>query len=182
MARAFSRRSFLKYTAVAAVAVAGSSLLTGCEHGDNPVQTEIGTTNTVLKVQSTLESVTYEGNDTLAFRLKIYNGRPNPIDVYPENFVIKSGSYYAYLNGNIALEYLPQSNADEDAVYTEGPRVKNKETTTVIIRALNVPNLKAGDTITMQYFPDVQGDEGDSYPEYSASWMLAAEKLGTAAD
>ena len=32
----FSRRSFLKYTAVAAVAVAGSSLLTGCK--DNPYQ------------------------------------------------------------------------------------------------------------------------------------------------
>ena len=30
MSLTFSRRSFLKYTAVAAVAVAGSSLLTGC--------------------------------------------------------------------------------------------------------------------------------------------------------
>ena len=36
MSLTFSRRSFLKYTAVAAVAVAGSSLLTGCK--DNPYQ------------------------------------------------------------------------------------------------------------------------------------------------
>ena len=33
----FSRRSFLKYTALTAVVVAGSSLLTGCG-GDAPVQ------------------------------------------------------------------------------------------------------------------------------------------------
>ena len=31
MSYTFSRRSFLKYTAVAAVAVAGSALLAGCE-------------------------------------------------------------------------------------------------------------------------------------------------------
>ena len=31
MSFAFSRRSFLKYTAVAAVAVAGASLFTGCK-------------------------------------------------------------------------------------------------------------------------------------------------------
>ena len=52
----FSRRSFLKYTALTAVAVAGSSLLTGCS-GYAPVQHAVGTSNTVLKVVSTLEQV-----------------------------------------------------------------------------------------------------------------------------
>ena len=50
----FSRRSFLKYTALTAVAVAGSSLLTGCS-GYAPVQHAPGTSNVVLKVVSTLE-------------------------------------------------------------------------------------------------------------------------------
>ena len=45
----FSRRSFLKYTALTAVAVAGSSLLTSCS-GYAPVQHAPGTSNTVLKV------------------------------------------------------------------------------------------------------------------------------------
>ena len=53
----FSRRSFLKYTALTAVAVAGSSLLSGCEYGYNPVQHAPGTSNTVLKVVSTLDWV-----------------------------------------------------------------------------------------------------------------------------
>ena len=50
----FSRRSFLKYTALTAVVVAGSSLLTGCG-GDAPVQRAVGTSNRVLKVVSKLE-------------------------------------------------------------------------------------------------------------------------------
>ena len=50
----FSRRSFLKYTALTAVAVAGSSLLTGCS-GYAPVQHAVGTSNKVLK--DTIEGV-----------------------------------------------------------------------------------------------------------------------------
>ena len=50
MSLTFSRRSFLKYTAVAAVAVAGSSLLTGCK--DNPYQPE-GAFGKDLKVMGT---------------------------------------------------------------------------------------------------------------------------------
>ena len=42
----FSRRSFLKYTALTAVAVAGSSLLTGCSR-DAPVQHAPRTRNAV---------------------------------------------------------------------------------------------------------------------------------------
>ena len=43
----FSRRSFLKYTALTAVAVAGSSLLTGCS-GYAPVQHAPGTSNVAV--------------------------------------------------------------------------------------------------------------------------------------
>ena len=50
MSLTFSRRSFLKYTAVAAVAVAGSSMLTGCK--DNPYQPE-GAFGKDLKVMGT---------------------------------------------------------------------------------------------------------------------------------
>ena len=71
----FSRRSFLKYTALTAVAVAGSSLLTGCS-GYAPVQHAVGTSNTVLKVVSTLDWVEYdEETNTTLFRLGVTNGR-----------------------------------------------------------------------------------------------------------
>ena len=71
----FSRRSFLKYTALTAVVVAGSSLLTGCG-GDAPVQRAVGTSNRVLKVISKLEQVEYDAaSDTTTFKLVVTNGR-----------------------------------------------------------------------------------------------------------
>lgn len=54
MSTVFSRRSFLKYTAVAAVAVAGTSLLGGCSGAEVSTSTKIGGSNTVqssLKLQ-----------------------------------------------------------------------------------------------------------------------------------
>ena len=68
----FSRRSFLKYTAVAAVAVAGSSLFTGCSKDNNKAtRTEYGKI-TVLQAQSTLSGATYaSGNLTFDFSVKL---------------------------------------------------------------------------------------------------------------
>ncbi len=63
MSLAFSRRSFLKYSAVAAVAVAGASLFTGCEStGDsyNLVRDGAGTL-TILQIQTDLG--TYSDKD-----------------------------------------------------------------------------------------------------------------------
>ena len=77
----FSRRSFLKYTALTAVAVAGSSLLTGCS-GYAPVQHAPGTSNTVLKVVSTLDRVKYdEETNTTLFRLVVTCGRKNALQL-----------------------------------------------------------------------------------------------------
>ena len=85
----FSRRSFLKYTALTAVAVAGSSLLTGCS-GYAPVQHAVGTSNTVLKVVSTLDWVEYdEETNTTLFRLVVTNGRKNALEVTKANFAVK---------------------------------------------------------------------------------------------
>ena len=54
MSTVFSRRSFLKYTAVAAVAVAGTSLLGGCSGSgaETAIQTTYPSDNVVLKVKS----------------------------------------------------------------------------------------------------------------------------------
>ena len=91
----FSRRSFLKYTALTAVAVAGSSLLTGCS-GYAPVQTTVHSSNTVLKVVSTLEQVTYDKKTNItSFRLVVKNGRKNALEVTKANFAVKADSYLA---------------------------------------------------------------------------------------
>ncbi|MEI3248952.1 MAG: twin-arginine translocation signal domain-containing protein [Faecalibacterium sp.] len=65
MSTVFSRRSFLKYTAVAAVAVAGTSLLGGCSGSgaETAIQTTYPSDNVVLKVKSTLETLEYDPTD-----------------------------------------------------------------------------------------------------------------------
>ena len=93
MSTVFSRRSFLKYTAVAAVAVAGTSLLGGCSGSgaETAIQTTYPSDNVVLKVKSTLEALEYDptsGNAT--FTIHIVNGRKNPIVVSPNRFAVKA--------------------------------------------------------------------------------------------
>ena len=99
----FSRRSFLKYTAL--TAVAASSLLTGCS-GYAPVQTTVPSSNTVLKVVSTLEQVTYDKETkTTSFRLVVKNGRKNALEVTKANFAVKADGYLADQNDKLQVIY-----------------------------------------------------------------------------
>ena len=88
MSTVFSRRSFLKYTAVTAVAVAGTSLLGGCSGSgaETAIQTTYPSDNVVLKVKSTLETLEYDPTDGHAtFTIHIVNGRKNKVTVNTEN-------------------------------------------------------------------------------------------------
>ena len=99
----FSRRSFLKYTALTAVVVAGSSLLTGCG-GDAPVQRAVGTSNRVLKVVSKLEQVECDAtSDITTFKLVVTNGRNNALEVTKANFAVKADEYLAYQNDKLQV-------------------------------------------------------------------------------
>lgn len=156
----FSRRSFLKYTALTAVAVAGSSLLTGCS-GYAPVQHAPGTSNTVLKVVSTLDRVEYdEVTNTTLFRLVVTNGRVNALEVTKANFAVKAEGYLAYQNDKLQVIY-PDSLSHQ---------VKQGETFTYYVKAKGLNALEDG-PVTLTFYPDLQ------YSEFSANWELAAEVL-----
>ena len=156
----FSRRSFLKYTALTAVAVAGSSLLTGCS-GYAPVQHAPGTSNTVLKVVSTLDWVEYdEETNTTLFRLVVTNGRKNALEVTKANFAVKAEGYLAYQNDKLQVIY-PDSLSHQ---------VKQGETFTYYVKAKDLNALTDG-RVTLTYYPDLQ------YSEFSANWELAADVL-----
>ena len=157
----FSRRSFLKYTALTAVAVAGSSLLSGCEYGYNPVQHAPGTSNVVLKVVSTLDRVEYdEESNTTLFRLVVTNGRKNALEVTKANFAVKAEGYLAYQNDKLQVIY-PDSLSNQ---------VKQGETVTYYVKAKGLNALTDG-PVTLTYYPDLQ------YSEFSANWELAADVL-----
>ncbi len=156
----FSRRSFLKYTALTAVAVAGSSLLTGCS-GYAPVQHAPGTSNTVLKVVSTLERVEYdEDTNTTLFRLVVTNGRVNALDVTKANFAVKADRYLAYQNSKLEV-------TSPDAL---SHQVKKGETVTYNVLAKGLNALTDG-PVTLTFYPDLE------YSEFNANWELDADVL-----
>ena len=156
----FSRRSFLKYTALTAVAVAGSSLLTSCG-GYAPVQTAPGTSNTVLKVVSTLDRVEYDQDtNTTAFRLVVTNGRKNALELTKANFAVKADRYLAYQNSFLEV-------SSPDAL---SHQVKQGETVTYTVFAKGLNALTDG-PVTLTFYPDLQ------YSEFNANWALAADVL-----
>lgn len=156
----FSRRSFLKYTALTAVAVAGSSLLTSCG-GYAPVQTAPGTSNTVLKVVATLDRVEYDQDtNTTAFRLVVTNGRKNALELTKANFAVKADRYLAYQNSFLEV-------SSPDAL---SHQVKQGETVTYTVFAKGLNALTDG-PVTFTFYPDLQ------YSEFSANWALAADVL-----
>lgn len=156
----FSRRSFLKYTALTAVVVAGSSLLTGCG-GDAPVQRAVGTSNRVLKVVSKLEQVECDAtSDITTFKLVVTNGRNNALEVTKANFAVKAEGYLAYQNDKLQVIY-PDSLSHQ---------VKQGETFTYYVKAKGLNPWENG-PVTLTYYPDLQ------YSEFSANWELSADVL-----
>lgn len=154
----FSRRSFLKYTALTAVAVAGSSLLTGCG-GYAPVQRAVGTSNKVLKVVSTLEQVKCTATST-TFKLVVTNGRNNALDVTRVNFAVKADGYLAYQNDKLQV-------TSPDAL---SHQVKKGETVTYYVTAKGL-NARTDGPVILTFYPDLE------YSEFNANWELDADAL-----
>ena len=155
----FSRRSFLKYTALTAVVVAGSSLLTGCG-GDAPVQRAVGTSNRVLKVVSKLEQVECDAASDTTFKLVVTNGRNNALEVTKANFAVKAEGYLADQNDKLQV-------TSPDALSYQ---VKKGETVTYNVMAKGLNALTDG-PVTLTFYPDLQ------YSEFNANWELTADVL-----
>ena len=155
----FSRRSFLKYTALTAVVVAGSSLLTGCG-GDAPVQRAVGTSNRVLKVVSKLEQVECDAASDTTFKLVVTNGRNNALEVTKANFAIKADKYLAYQNDKLQV-------TSPDAL---SHQVKKGETVTYYVTAKGL-NARTDGPVTLTFYPDLE------YSEFNANWELTADAL-----
>lgn len=158
----FSRRSFLKYTALTAVVVAGSSLLTGCG-GDAPVQRAVGTSNRVLKVVSKLEQVECDAASNTTFKLVVTNGRNNALEVTKANFAVKADRYLAYQNDKLQV-------TSPDAL---SHQVKKGETVTYYVTTKGLNALTDG-PVTFTFYPDLE------YSEFSANWELTADALKSA--
>ena len=90
MSYTFSRRAFLKYSAATAVAVAGASLLGGCEYQDpqNPVSKKLPSAITSeLQVIAGLKTMKIAGG-TCTLEVDIESARANPIPLDPYRFSV----------------------------------------------------------------------------------------------
>ena len=172
MSFAFSRRSFLKYTAVAAVAVAGASLFTGCKIDTSDSYNALRTTPgelTVLQVTAAMgkydeASKSYTAPDvkgtTIVFPFKITNGRANPIYVTPNNF--KATVLDA--EGKVILAKYTASNGLSLEPSLCDTNLKKDASVSGHVNLTLKPALEAGQSIVLTYCPDLQ------YNEYSLNW------------
>ena len=179
MSFAFSRRSFLKYTAVAAVAVAGASLFTGCKIDTSDSYNALRTTPgelTVLQVTAAMgtyveASKSYTAPDvkgtTIVFPFKITNGRANPIYVNPNNF--KATVLDAEGKVIAKYKYTASHGLTLDASLCDTNLKKDASVSGNVKVTLDAA-LEPGQSIVLTYCPDLQ------YNEYSLNWKTTRPK------
>ena len=165
MSYTFSRRAFLKYSAATAVAVAGASLLGGCEYQDpqNPVcKTLPGAITSDLQVIAGLRSMKIE-NGTCTLEVDIESARAIPIRLTTDCFSI------AVKDSEDNQRYFSLKNGGVQILDAENSRIEQKKPVTLHLAASNFPELQDGDTVLFQYIPIRENSE------YSMNWEITKE-------
>lgn len=189
MSYTFSRRDFMKYSAVAAVAVAGSSMFTGCGSFSNPNR-PFGTYNK-------------EADCKLTFSGK--SGGFLGIGGTQDYLVLNKGGSYTSSSGTLNLEFthypisqgtsaiascyqLKYVTEDGNHYVTSANGVEsdsgkgletNKETqvkVTVTIKADVKATVEKAKAVYIQYFPrnNALGREDDTFSDVYATWDITS--------
>ena len=169
MSYTFSRRAFLKYSAATAVAVAGASLLGGCEFQDpkNPVSKELPSAiASDLQVIAGLNTMKIE-NGTCTLEVDIESARANPIRLVTDCFSI------AVKDSEGKSRYFSLNNGGVQILDAENSRIEQNKAITVHLKASNFPALQEGDTVVFQYIPIRENSE------YSMTWEITKEVYET---
>lgn len=166
MSYTFSRRAFLKYSAATAVAVAGASLLGGCEYQDpkNPVcKTLPGAITSDLQVIAGLRSMKIE-NGTCTLEVDIESARAIPIPLEPYRFSVavkdvkdEQPVYFSDNYGGVRI------------LDAKDPLIQQKKPITIHLAAANFPKLQDGYTVVFKYIPVREN------PEFSMTWEITKE-------
>ena len=166
MSYTFSRRAFLKYSAATAVAVAGASLLGGCEYQDpqNPVSKKLPSAITSeLQVIAGLKTMKIAGG-TCTLEVDIESARANPIPLEPYRFSVavkdvkdEQPVYFSDNYGGVRI------------LDAKDPLIQQKKPITIHLAAANFPELKDGQIVLFKYIPIREN------PEFSMTWEITKE-------
>lgn len=177
MSYTFSRRDFLKYSAMTAVAVAGAGLLTGCEIQDpnNPVIKKLGYGTTLGTTGGLLKSVNTEGT-TGVFTFTVKNNSDAPLLMDPkESFVVKvldkdgNSKWSNYFN--LSIEAVPGKDGNTPDILPELPsRTVGEYKVLVPLYASFAPNPE--DTLEFIYIPNPAKS-----PELRITWKISGADL-----
>ena len=189
MSYTFSRRDFMKYSAVAAVAVAGSSMFTGCGSFSNPNRpfavynnaedsqlTFSGTSGGFFGIGGTKDYLVLKkggsydsGSNKLSLEFTHYpisEGTGAIASCYQLKYVTEDGNHYITSANGVASD----SGKGLEA---------NKETqvkVTVTIPAGVKAAVEKAKAVYIQYFPrnNALGREDDTYSDVYATWEITS--------
>ena len=177
MSYTFSRRDFLKYSAMTAVAVAGAGLLTGCEIQDpnNPVIKKLGYGTTLGTTGGLLKSVDTEGT-TGVFTFTVKNNSDAPLRMTPNDiFTVKvldatgKTKWSNYFNLSIKA-VLGEDGKAPDILPELPPRTVGEYKVHVPDYAGHAPNPE--DTLEFTYIPNPAKS-----PELRITWKIPGADL-----
>lgn len=189
MSYTFSRRDFMKYSAVAAVAVAGSSMFTGCGSISNPNRpsavynkaedsqlTFSGTTGGFFGIGGTKDYLvlkkggSYDSNSrTLKLEFTHYpvsEGTGAIASCYQLKYVTEDGNHYVTSANGVA------SNGGKGLEANKETQVK----VTVTIPTDVKTAVEGAKAVYIQYFPrnNALGREDDTYGDVYATWDITS--------
>lgn len=183
MSLEFNRRSFLKYSAAAAVAVAGSSLLVGCGEDEYQKTGKIGSN---LKLMGefklkTAKLTTGSGTPavtTLACDFDLKCTSKYGLNIVPANFQVEVTSKVtnSKATNNVTTYHAYNTDGTGGVTLSKNNNYLKKDdslSTTLTVKDIKVA---AGDTIQVKFWPRPQASEGSqAYTRAFCTWKMVAK-------
>ena len=178
MSLEFNRRSFLKYSAAAAVAVAGSSLLVGCGEDEYQKTGKIGSTLKLMGTFKTYKSAddpdkapTYDSNTskfTCTVNIKCTTKK---VPLYVTNECFELTVTHDKNETNYAKNFITVTPEEYD--------LKESEDAKDFTLTIKNVTINEDDKVELKYWPRIQASSGNSgYTRAFCTWKMTA-KPGT---
>ena len=182
MSLEFNRRSFLKYSAAAAVAVAGSSLLVGCGEDEYQKTGKIGSTLKLMgtfKMYDDANAPTYTPASpattpaTGTFKCKLsIKCTTKKVPLYVTNECFELTVTRDKTEKNYAKQYITITDPEFD--------LKESEDAKDFKLTIKDVDIKAGDKVELKYWPRIQASSGNSgYTRAFCTWKMDAVADGS---